>query len=294
MPSVPAALPASRSDTSIATDVGVPLPLGTHAWNGGINFSVFSRHATCLWLELYDNAADAAPRHRFELAPEDHRTGDLWHIWVEGLAPGQLYGYRADGPYAPEDGHRFNPHKLLLDPQATAITHLDEWDYRRALGVDPEAPEQDLSYSREDNEIGWWVWDRLDEHANIHRFVRELIAARKAQPSLRHAGFYTDEALQWIGPHGEPPRWDDSEARALGCYLSEDEGIAVVLLFNAGPTPVDFVLPSLPDRRCWRRKADTSYPSPDDIAPLREAEPLDQQGHYTMGPQSSAILIATP
>lgn len=101
MPFVPAALPAPRSDTLIATDVGVPLPLGTHAWNGEMNFSVFSRHATCLWLELYDNATDAAPRHRFELAPEDHRTGDLWHIWVEGLAPGPLYGYRADGPLRP-------------------------------------------------------------------------------------------------------------------------------------------------------------------------------------------------
>jgi glycogen operon protein len=144
----------------------------------------------------------------------------------------------------------------------------------------------------QDNEVGWWIWDRLDEHAHVHRFVRELIAARKDQPALRHTGFYTDEHLRWIGPRGESPRWDDPEARALGCYLSEEEGLAVVLLFNAGAEAVDFELPVLPDQRVWRRKADTSYPSPDDIRPLREAELLDQQEPYTMGPQSSAILIA--
>lgn len=703
--------PPPRADTPPNTEVGIPLPLGTHAWRGGTNFAVFSRHATRLWLELYDDAADATPQHRFELAPEAHRTGDLWHIWIEGIEAGQLYGYRAEGPYAPKDGHRFNPYRLLIDPYAAAITHLDDWDYRRAQGYDSTAPDQDLTLSTEnnaastpkcvvmerntgweqqrphqrpwadtiiyelhvrgftahpsagtnhpgtfrgltekipylkdlgitavelmpvqefnehelsrqnpitgtplrnywgynpaafmavnglyssagsegqqvqefknmvkafheagievildvvfnhtaegdelgptlslrgldnsvyylleddrrfyadytgtgntikadhpvvrdlildalrfwvvemhvdgfrfdlasvlgrdeqghlladpplleriahdpvlrnvkmiaeawdaagayqvgsfharrwsewngrfrddvrrfwrgdagmlgafasrlagsadlyersgkgpessinyvtshdgftlndlvsydekhndangefnrdgtdanysrnygvegptdnpqinavrtrqiknflltlllshgvpmllggdefrrtqrgnnnaycqDNEIGWWLWDRLDDHANIHRFVRELIAARKAHPPLRHAGFYTDENLQWIGPHGEPPQWSNPEARAVGCYLPDTDELAVTLLFNAGNDPVDFVLPPLSDHRRWHRKADTSFPSPDDIYPLRGAKPLDQQEHYTVGPQSSAILIAT-
>jgi glycogen operon protein len=144
----------------------------------------------------------------------------------------------------------------------------------------------------QDNEVGWWLWDRLDEHANVHRFVKELIAARKAHSPLRHAGFYSDEDLLWLGPHGEPPRWDDPAARAVGCHIPEKEDLAVVLLFNAGLDAVDFALPPLPDNRFWRRKADTSRPSPDDIYPLREARPLDQQGHYTVAPQSSVVLIA--
>lgn len=713
MPTDPvrAALPSPRSETQPPTDTGFPLPLGTYAWGGGINFALFSRHATRVWLELYENVGDATPQHCFELAPEEHRTGDLWHIWIEDVESGQLYGYRADGPYEPQSGHRFNPHKLLLDPYASAITHLDEWDYRRAQGFDPTSPVQDLSYSAEDNaattpkcivpnrrtgweqtrppqhpwsktiiyelhvrgftahssagtnhpgtfrgltekipylkdlgitavelmpvqefnehelsrnnpvtgeplrnywgynpaafmavngsyssagakgeqvqefkdmvkafheadievildvvfnhtaegdemgptlswrgldnsvyylleddrrfykdytgtgntvkadhpvvrdlildalrywvvemhvdgfrfdlasvlgrdeeghlladpplleriahdpvlrdvkmiaeawdaagayqvgsfharrwsewngrfrddvrrfwrgdpgmlgafasrltgsadlyegtgkgpessinyvtshdgftlndlvsyaekhneangefnrdgtdanysrnygvegptddpqinavrtrqiknflltlllshgvpmllggdefrrtqrgnnnaycqdnETGWWVWDRLDDHANIHRFVRELIAARKAHPPLRQTGFYTDENLQWIGPSGELPRWEDPKARTVGCYLPEKDELAIVLLFNAGLDTVDFTLPSLPNDRFWRRKADTSRPSPDDIYPLQQAKPLDQQEHYTLGPQSSAILIAT-
>jgi len=56
-----------------------------------------------------------------------HRTGDTWHVWVRGIAVGQLYGYRIEGPYQPEEGHRFNPHKLLLDPYASAIAGVKDW-----------------------------------------------------------------------------------------------------------------------------------------------------------------------
>jgi len=146
----------------------------------------------------------------------------------------------------------------------------------------------------QDNETGWCLWDRLDDHGNIHRFVKELIAARQAHPPLSHAGFYSDKDLEWIGPHGQPPRWDDPEARAVGCHIPEKEELAVVLLFNAGLDAVDFALPALPDQRFWRRKADTSRPSPDDIYPLAESRPLDQQEHYTVAAQSSVVLIATP
>jgi glycogen operon protein len=704
-------LPAPTTSAPPATDTGFPLPLGAQVWGDGINFSVFSRHATRVWLELYDTPDAGVPEHRFELSPVGHRTGDIWHLWVDGVTPGQLYGYRAEGPYRPTEGHRFNPHKLLVDPYASALTHLDDWDFRRAQGYDAAASEQDLSFSvldnaattpkcvvtehrtgwetrrplqhpwsdtviyelhvrgftvhpsagvtqpgtyrgliekipyltdlgitavelmpvqefnehelvranphtgerlrnywgynpaafmapngsyahdgccgeqveefREmvgafheagievildvvfnhtaegdelgptlswrgldnriyylleedkrfyldytgtgntikadhpvvrdlildalrywvvemhvdgfrfdlasvlgrdedgdlladpplleriahdpvlrnvkiiaeawdaagayqvgsfnvrrwsewngrfrdhvrrfwrgdpgmlgafasrlagsadlyegtgkgpessinyvtshdgftlndlvtyavkhneangefnrdgtdanyshnygvegptddpeinavrtrqvknllltlllshgvpmllggdefrrtqrgnnnaycqDNEVGWWLWDRLDDHANIHRFVKELIAARRAHPPLSHAGFYSDADLEWLGPHGTPPQWDDPEARAVGCYLPEKEELAVVLLFNAGTEAVDFQLPALPDQRVWRRKADTSRPSPDDIYPLNETRPLDQQGHYTVDARSSVVLIAT-
>jgi glycogen operon protein len=704
-------LPPPRSDTDLVTDTGFPLPLGPHPWADGINFSVFSRHARRVWLELFETADDTAPLHRVELAPHGHRTGDIWHVWVKGLRPGQLYGYRADGPYAPENGHRFNPHKLLIDPYAAALTHLDTWDFRRAHGYDSDSPQQDLSPSTEnnsattpkcivierqtgweatrplhrpwadtviyelhvrgftihpsagvdhpgtyrgliekipylkdlgitavelmpvqefnenelarvnphtgerlrnywgynpaafmapngfyssagccgeqveefkdmvkafhaagievildvvfnhtaesdelgptfswrgldnriyyllapdrrfytdytgtgntlksdhpvvrdlildalrywvvemhvdgfrfdlasvlgrdeeghlladpplleriahdpvlrnvkmiaeawdaagtyqvgsfhdrrwsewngrfrddvrrfwrgdpgmlgafasrlagsadlyehtgkgpessinyvtshdgftlndlvsyaqkhneangefnrdgpvesysanygvegptddpeinnvrtrqiknflltlllshgvpmllggdefrrtqrgnnnaycqDNEIGWWIWDRLDEHAHIHRFVRELIATRKAHSPLRHAGFYTDDDLQWMAPDGHTPQWDAPQARTVGCYLPDKDGLAILLLFNAGDASAEFALPPLPAGRRWHRKADTSQPSPADISPLGGSPRLDQQDHYTVAPQSSVILIAT-
>jgi glycogen operon protein len=710
--SLPDALPSPTASSPVATDTGFPLPLGTYAWGEGTNFALFSRHATRVWLELFDAPEAAAPRHRIELLPDAHCTGDIWHVWVAEVGPGQFYAYRVDGPYAPEDGHRFNPHKLLLDPYATAITHLDTWDFRKAYGYDPDAPQQDLSFSTvsnaattpkcivtqrrtgweetrplqrpwsetiiyelhvrgftnhpssgvdhpgtfrgltekipylkdlgitavelmpvqefnehelsrtnprtgeplrnywgynpaaffapngfysssgcdgeqvrefkemvkafhdagievildvvfnhtaegdetgptiswrgidnavyylleddrrfyrdytgtgntvkadhpvvrdlildalrhwvvemhvdgfrfdlaavlgrdeeghlmadpplleriahdpvlrdvkiiaeawdaagayqvgsfhvrrwsewngqfrddvrrfwrgepgmlgafasrlagssdlyegagkgpessinyvtshdgftlndlvsyaekhneangefnrdgpeanystncgvegptddpeiealrmrkiknflvtlllshgvpmllggdefrrtqrgnnnaycQDNEIGWWIWDRLDEYAGLHRFVRELIAARKAHSPLFHPGFYTDETLRWLGPDGEPPHWDDPEARALGCYLPEKEDLAVVLLFNAGTDAVDFALPASPQGRPWSRKADTALPSPEDIYPLRQAPPLNPQGQYTVEAQSSVVLIAMP
>jgi len=687
----------------------LPLPLGVHELEGGTNFAIVSRHATSVWLELYDEDDAAAPTHRIELHPERHRTGDIWHVWVEGVGPGQLYGYRADGPYAPSEGHRFNPHKLLIDPYAFAITHLDDWDFSAALGYDPEASEQDRSrstknnagqapkcvvtrrrtgwedtrspqhawsdtiiyelhvrgftihpsagvehpgtyrgliekipylkdlgitavelmpvqefnehelnrvnprtgdplrnywgynpasfmapngfyahdgdqgeqvdefkemvqafhkagievildvvfnhtaegsergptiswrgldnrlyylleddarfyanytgtgntvksdhpvvrdlildalrhwvvkmhvdgfrfdlasvlgrdengrlladpplldriandpvlrdvkmiaeawdaagayqvgafhnrwsewngrfrddvrrfwrgdagmlgdfasrlagssdlygdtekgpdssvnyvtshdgftlndlvsyerkhneangefnrdgtdanYSRnygtegptgdpeieavrtrqvknflltlllshgvpmllggdefrrtqygnnnaycQDNEIGWWIWDRREEHDEIHRFTRELIAARNAYAPLRHAGFYSDEVLRWIGPRGQPPAWDDPEARAVGCYLPEENDLVVLLLFNADTEAAAFDLPALGDHCTWCRKADTSQPSPADIHPRMKAPPLQQQKQYTVAGRTSAVLIA--
>jgi glycogen operon protein len=707
-----AALPPPRSDTPPATEVGFPLPVGTHLWDGGTNFSVFSRHGTRVWLEFFEAPDDEAPLHRFELTPSDHRTGDLWHVWVEGVRPGQLYGYRVDGPYAPEEGHRFNPHKLLLDPYATAVTHHDDWDFRHAHGYDPTSPRQDQSFSAlenadttpkcvvterktgwentrpprhkwsdtiiyelhvrgftahpsssvdhpgtyrgliekipylkdlgvtavelmpvqefnehelvranpltgeplrnywgynptsflapnglyssagtegeqvrefremvkafheadievildvvfnhtaegselgptfswrgldnsiyyllkedqrfhkdytgtgntvkadhpvvrdlildalrywvvemhvdgfrfdlasvlgrdedghlladpplleriaqdpvlrnvkmiaeawdaagayqvgsfyaprwsewngrfrddvrrfwrgdpgmlgtfaarmagsadlyersekgpeasinyvtshdgftlndlvsyaekhneangegnrdgttqnfsanygvegptddpqieavrtrqtknflltllfshgvpmllggdefrrtqrgnnnaycQDNEVGWWIWDRLDEHADVHRFTRELIAARKAYSPMLPSSFYTPEMLTWRGPDGDHPRWKDDEARALAGYLPGDDELSVLFLFNAGLDVVDFALPALPNGHLWHRKVDTARPSPEDVHPLGEAPPLDQQAHYTVEARSSVVLISMP
>jgi len=131
--------------------VGSPLPLGAHQQGDGVNFALFSRHATRVWLELYDRATDGSPSQVIELASPRHRTGDVWHVWVQGLGAGQLYAYRVEGPYEPTQGHRFNAHKLVLDPYARAITGLENWDFQPALGYDASAPEQDLSCSTADD-----------------------------------------------------------------------------------------------------------------------------------------------
>ncbi|BBP02324.1 glycogen debranching protein GlgX [Sulfuriferula nivalis] len=130
---------------------GVPLPLGTHESEGGVNFALFSRHATRIRLDLFERSADATPVRTIDFDPDRNRTGDVWHIWVNGIRPGQLYGYRVDGPYLPGEGHRFNFHKLLLDPFATAISALQKWDFGPARGCDPDAPEQDKVRSEIDD-----------------------------------------------------------------------------------------------------------------------------------------------
>jgi isoamylase len=131
---------------------GDPLPIGgAHESGDGVNFVLFSRNATRVRLELYQNADDSSPARILDLNPAGHRTGDIWHIWVRGIPAGQLYGYRIEGPYQPELGHRFNPHKLLLDPFARALAGVEEWDFSTARGYDSTSPLSDLSFSTVDN-----------------------------------------------------------------------------------------------------------------------------------------------
>ena len=141
------------AEISERTDVrvGVPLPLGTYARGDGVNFAFFSRHASRVRLELFDRPEDAAAARVIDLDPARNRTGDVWHVWIVGIRPGQLYAYRVDGPYHPKDGHRFNFNKLLLDPFATAISRLPSWEFAPARGYDPSVPDGDSGSSRIDN-----------------------------------------------------------------------------------------------------------------------------------------------
>ncbi|MEJ7583252.1 MAG: glycogen debranching protein GlgX [Acidimicrobiales bacterium] len=99
---------------------GRAFPLGA-TWDGdGVNFSLFSEHATAVVLCLFDDDAET----QIDVL---ECTAHNWHCYVLGLAPGQRYGYRVHGPYDPERGHRFNPAKLLLDPSARAIDGIIRW-----------------------------------------------------------------------------------------------------------------------------------------------------------------------
>jgi isoamylase len=111
------------SEVTESADVqrGTPLPLGVYAYDGGVNFALFSRHATRVRLELFTGASDSTPEGVIDLDPVRNRTGDVWHAWIKGIAPGQLYAYRVDGPHEPGKGDRFNFLKLVLDPCATAL-----------------------------------------------------------------------------------------------------------------------------------------------------------------------------
>ena len=120
--------------------------LGAHADESGVNFAVFSAHAERIELCLFD---ETGQKEVARLAlPE--KSGDIWHGHVAGLTPGALYGYRAHGPYAPQEGHRFNPNKLLLDPYTTAL-HGGFRLGRRLLGYNAKAKDRDLTFNRLDS-----------------------------------------------------------------------------------------------------------------------------------------------
>ncbi|NTW01984.1 MAG: glycogen debranching protein GlgX [Oscillochloris sp.] len=126
---------------------GKPYPLGAH-WDGkGVNFAIFSAHATRVDLCLFDGPSALRESVHFTL-PE--RSEDVWHGYVPGLEPGQLYGYRVYGPYSPQQGHRFNPHKLLIDPYARALSGTIQWD-KAMYGYRVDSPYTDLTIGKRDS-----------------------------------------------------------------------------------------------------------------------------------------------
>jgi glycogen operon protein len=103
---------------------GAPSPLGARFDGRGVNFAVYSEHGTRAWVCLFDPADPSREVARHELW---ERTGHVFHGYLPGVAPGTPYGLRVEGPFSPREGHRFNPHKLLLDPYARAVVGALDW-----------------------------------------------------------------------------------------------------------------------------------------------------------------------
>ena len=124
---------------------GKPFPLGP-LWDGqGTNFSLFSEHAQKVELCLFD---ESDREERYELT---ERTAFNWHGYLPGIGPGQRYGYRVHGPWEPEQGHRFNPSKLLIDPYAKSIEGPIQWRLGNTLPYVPGGEDADLVRDDEDD-----------------------------------------------------------------------------------------------------------------------------------------------
>ncbi|MEJ6656532.1 MAG: alpha-amylase family glycosyl hydrolase, partial [Pseudomonas sp.] len=125
---------------------GKPFPLGA-TWDGlGVNFALFSAHATRVELCLFDSQGKQE-LERIEL-PE--YTNEIWHGYLPDAHPGMVYGYRVHGPYEPDAGHRFNPNKLLIDPYARQLVGEITWS-DRLFGYTLGSPDADLSFDDRDS-----------------------------------------------------------------------------------------------------------------------------------------------
>lgn len=125
----------------INTWPGSPYPLGA-IYNGtGVNFSIFSEHASKVELCLFDVMGKES---RIKIT---ERTHGSWHVYLPGIKPGQEYGFRMYGPYEPKNGYRFNPNKLLIDPYAKAINGIIKWN-DALFGYDMTHKDKDLSFSK--------------------------------------------------------------------------------------------------------------------------------------------------
>ncbi|WP_422073317.1 glycogen debranching protein GlgX [Tranquillimonas rosea] len=131
---------------SYPISAGRPAPLGATFDGDGVNFAVFSENARRMILCLFSGDG------RDEIARIDlpERNGDVWHGYVSGLRPGQKYGFRAHGPYRPDEGHRFNHHKLLMDPYAKRLTGQPHW-HDALMGFKVGAARKDLTFDSRDS-----------------------------------------------------------------------------------------------------------------------------------------------
>src|ERR1700761_6972254 len=125
----------------MTTYPGDPYPLGSY-WDGkGVNFALYSHNADGVELCLFNKALGEKETERIKFT---ERTHDIWHAYIPGMKPGQLYGYRVYGPYDPSNGHRFNSNKVLLDPYSKAICGNVEWDdsmFGYEIGKDDLTPD---------------------------------------------------------------------------------------------------------------------------------------------------------
>jgi glycogen operon protein len=124
---------------------GSPYPLGATWDRSGVNFALFAENATGVELCLFDSPEATQESYRLKLT---ERSYQVWHAYLPGIKPGQLYGYRVYGPFEPENGHRYNPNKLLIDPYAKAISGTVNWHdslFAYQIGED------DLSFSPSDS-----------------------------------------------------------------------------------------------------------------------------------------------
>jgi len=125
---------------------GKPYPLGSEYDGKGVNFALFSAHATKVELCIF-NESGSEELERYSIEKSDN---NIWHIYLQDAAPGLVYGYRVYGMYKPEEGYRFNPHKLLIDPYGKKLVGTLIWN-KAIFGYDIDSPEKDLSFSKLDS-----------------------------------------------------------------------------------------------------------------------------------------------
>ncbi|ALP54847.1 glycogen debranching protein [Candidatus Tenderia electrophaga] len=178
--------------------------MGARLVDEGVNFALFSRHAAAVSLLLYDGLDAPGPGNRIDLDPANHRDGDIWHIWVADVRPGTAYAYRVDGRYDVTAGLRFNPRRVVIDPYASALTGVSDWDFAKARGYDASAQQDDVHLAYDDNE-GYtarglvvdngfdWQGDRPLKHPWPQTIIYEThVRGFTADPSsgVQHPGTY--------------------------------------------------------------------------------------------------------
>src|SRR5208282_3176671 len=152
---------------------GSSFPLGATDVGDGVNFSVYSKNASRVDVLLFDTVDAAKPARVVSLDRQPHRTYHYWHAWVRGIRPGQIYGYRVHGPFAPAQGMRFDPQRLLLDPYGRAVAVPPGYDRVAASRPGDNAAHAMKSVVAPSSEYDW-EGDRPLRHSYAETVIYEM------------------------------------------------------------------------------------------------------------------------
>ena len=210
--------------TTVKTWPGKPYPLGATWLGNGVNFAIFSEHATGIELCLFDNID--AP-HENARVPLREQTGQVWHVFLPEVRPGQLYGYRVAGPYQPNRGLRFNDSKLLLDPYAKSIAGQINWS-DEMFGYVVGDKEEDLARDFRDNA---WAMPKSVV----------IDAAFSWGEDKRPETPLSETVIYEVHVKGFTKLWQDVPEQLRGTYAGVANEQAIRYLKNLGVTAVELL-----------------------------------------------------
>lgn len=221
--------------TSFASSRGCAWPLGATLQDDGVNFSLYSRHATAVDLLLFA-PGERQPSQIISLNTRHHQTSHHWHVFLHGVSPGQRYGWRVHGPWAPERGLRFDPEVVLLDPYARRVLHEhSETSSFVSLVTDPHSFD--------------WEGVQPPRHAPSERVIYELHVRGYTQSSSSH----TDHPGTFLGLTEKIPYLQDLGVTTVEllpvfsfddvtpCFFHEDSGAPIRDFW--GYNPISFFSP---------------------------------------------------
>jgi glycogen operon protein len=143
----------------------------------------------------------------------------------------------------------------------------------------------------QDNATSWFDWASLDQHEEILRFTRGMIAFRRAHPVLSKSQFYSETEIRWLGAREGLPNWANPQERQLACLIPENDQRSLCLMFNASNEDVDILLPLKQPQARWHIAVDTAQKEPHDLFAAGEEPLLEEPRVYRLGAHSSAILL---
>src|SRR5271166_460341 len=222
---------------------GRSYPLGATVLPGGVNFAVYSRYAKQVEILLFESASDKRPTQVIQLDPQRNLTYDYWHAYIPGLSAGQIYAFRADGPFEPERGLRFDRDKVLLDPYGKCVARPPEYDREAA-----RRPGDNCATALKSVAVDQRSYDWEDDEPPRIPFSKSVIYEMHVAGLTKHPSSGVDPALRgtYAGVIEKIPYLKDlgiTAVELLPVFAFDEQDSPPQLTNYWGYSPVSFFAP---------------------------------------------------